>query len=192
VNGPWIDRSGARADTERIVREYDVRTPGIDVAASALSGGNQQKLIVGREMSGDPVLLLAAHPTRGVDVGAQAAIWDALRDARAEGLAVLLISADLDELIGLSDTIEVILRGRLVGTADPRTVTPEELGSAMTGAGGIPGPGPEPAEPVVDPADAAEPGAPAARGPGLTGTGTTGTGDVAGDPADPPTGRGDA
>ncbi len=186
VNGPWIDRSGARADTERIVREYDVRTPGIDVAASALSGGNQQKLIVGREMSGDPVLLLAAHPTRGVDVGAQAAIWDALRDARAEGLAVLLISADLDELIGLSDTIEVILRGRLVGSADPRTVTPEELGSAMTGAGGNPDPGPEP---VVDPA---EPGAPAARGPGLTGTGTTGTGDVAGDPADPPTGRGDA
>jgi simple sugar transport system ATP-binding protein len=86
-------------------------------------------------MSGDPVLLLAAHPTRGVDVGAQAQIWDALRTARAEGLAVLLISADLDELIGLSDTIEVILRGRMVGTADPRTVTPEELGSAMTGAG---------------------------------------------------------
>ena len=135
VTGPWIDRAGARADTERIVREYDVRTPGIDVAASALSGGNQQKLIVGREMSGDPVLLLAAHPTRGVDVGAQAQIWDALRDARAEGLAVLLISADLDELIGLSDSIEVILRGRIVGSADPRTVTPEELGSAMTGAG---------------------------------------------------------
>jgi general nucleoside transport system ATP-binding protein len=138
VSGPWIDRAGARADTERIVREYDVRTPGIDVLASALSGGNQQKLIVGREMSGDPVLLLAAHPTRGVDVGAQAAIWDALRTARAAGLAVLLISADLDELIGLSDTIQVILRGRLVGTADPKTVTPEELGSAMTGAGGHP------------------------------------------------------
>jgi general nucleoside transport system ATP-binding protein len=135
VSGPWIDRGGARADTERIVREYDVRTPTIDVAASALSGGNQQKLIVGREMSGDPVLLLAAHPTRGVDVGAQAAIWDALRAARAEGLAVLLISADLDELIGLSDTIRVILRGRLVSSADPHTVTPEELGSAMTGAG---------------------------------------------------------
>ncbi len=63
---------GARGDSERIVREYDVRTPGIDTTARALSGGNQQKFIVGREMSGDPVLLVASHPTRGVDVGAQA------------------------------------------------------------------------------------------------------------------------
>ncbi len=132
--GLLINRSGARADTRRIVREYDVRTPSIDVLASALSGGNQQKLIVGREMSGAPKLLIAAHPTRGVDVGAQAAIWDLLRAARAEGLAVLLISADLDELIGLSDTLTVILRGRLVADVDPSDVTPEQLGSAMTGA----------------------------------------------------------
>ncbi|MEV0581746.1 ABC transporter ATP-binding protein [Nonomuraea sp. NPDC050310] len=135
VKGPWIDRAGARRDTERIVAQYDVRTPGIDVKAAALSGGNQQKLIVGREMSGKPVFLIASHPTRGVDVGAQAAIWDHLREARAAGLAVLLISADLDELIGLSDTLKVILRGRLVADVDPATVTPEELGSAMTGAG---------------------------------------------------------
>ena len=135
VRGPWIDRRGARRDTTRIVREYDVRTPGIEVPAAALSGGNQQKLIVGREMSGDPHLLIAAHPTRGIDVGAQAAIWDYLRRARADGLAVLLISADLEELIGMSDTLHVILRGRLVAEVDPRTVTPEELGSAMTGAG---------------------------------------------------------
>ena len=134
VKGFWIDRAGARRDTQRIVERYDVRTPGIDVAASALSGGNQQKLIVGREMSGDPVVLIAAHPTRGVDVGAQAAIWDHLREARANGLAVLLISADLDELIGLSDTLKVILRGRLVAEFDPARVTPDELGSAMTGA----------------------------------------------------------
>ena len=135
--GPLIDRKGARVDTQRIVDEYDVRTPSIDVLASSLSGGNQQKLIVGREMSSSPTVLIAAHPTRGVDVGAQAAIWDLLRDARREGLAVLLISADLDELIGLSDSIKVILRGRLVADADPMTVTPEELGSAMTGAGGL-------------------------------------------------------
>ncbi|MFC7382533.1 ABC transporter ATP-binding protein [Sphaerisporangium rhizosphaerae] len=134
VKGPWIDRAGARADTERIVREYDVRTPGIDVDAMALSGGNQQKLIVGREMSSEPVVLIASHPTRGVDVGAQAAIWDHLRAARARGLAVLLISADLDELIGLSDSLKVILRGRMVADVDPATVTPEQLGSAMTGA----------------------------------------------------------
>jgi simple sugar transport system ATP-binding protein len=136
ARGPRLDLRAAKRDTERIVGEYDVRTPGIDVLAGALSGGNQQKLIVGREMSARPRLLIAAHPTRGVDVGAQAAIWDLLRAARAEGLAVLLISADLDELIGLSDRLLVILRGRIVAAADPRSVTPEELGSAMTGAHG--------------------------------------------------------
>ena len=135
VRGPWIDRTGARTDSERIVAEYDVRTPNIDVIADALSGGNQQKFIIGREMSEEPRFLVAAHPTRGVDVGAQAAIWEQLREARAAGLAVLLISADLDELIGMSDTLHVILRGRLVAQADPTDVTPEQLGSAMTGAG---------------------------------------------------------
>ncbi|MCX5399306.1 ABC transporter ATP-binding protein [Streptomyces sp. NBC_00102] len=132
--GVFLDLKAARADTERIVREYDVRTPGIDVTAASLSGGNQQKLIVGREMSHKPKLLIAAHPTRGVDVGAQAQIWDQIREARREGLAVLLISADLDELIGLSDTLRVMYRGRLVADADPASITPEELGTAMTGA----------------------------------------------------------
>ena len=132
----FIDRADARKDTERIVREYDVRTPSINTHARALSGGNQQKLIVGREMSGDPVLLIAAHPTRGVDIGAQAAIWEHIKRARREGLAVLLISADLDELIGLSDRIQVILRGELVGEFDPQDVTPQDLGAAMTGGKG--------------------------------------------------------
>jgi ABC-type uncharacterized transport system ATPase subunit len=134
VRGPLIDRRAAREDTRRIVEEYDVRTPGIDVLGAALSGGNQQKLIVGREMSGNPALLIASHPTRGVDVGAQAAIWEHIRRARADRLAVLLISADLDELIGMSDRLAVILRGRLVSAHDPKTVTPTDLGSAMTGA----------------------------------------------------------
>ncbi|WP_100499489.1 ABC transporter ATP-binding protein [Geodermatophilus chilensis] len=134
VKGPLIDRRGARADTARIMREYDVRAPGPDTLAVALSGGNQQKLIVGREMSARPRLLVAAHPTRGVDVGAQSVIWELLKDARAEGLGIVLISADLDELIGLSDTLHVMLRGRLVATLDPRRVTPEELGGHMTGA----------------------------------------------------------
>ncbi|AQZ66751.1 ABC transporter ATP-binding protein [[Actinomadura] parvosata subsp. kistnae] len=133
-SGIWIDRRASKADTERIVRDYDVRTPSVDTLALALSGGNQQKLIVGREMSGEPAFLIAAHPTRGVDVGAQAAIWDHLRNARAAGLAVLLISADLDELIGLSDTIQVIYRGRLVAALDPSDITPERLGGYMTGA----------------------------------------------------------
>ncbi len=135
AKGIWIDRDGARTRTTEIVERFDVRTPNIDVNAEALSGGNQQKLIIGRELMAGPSAMIAAHPTRGVDVGAQAAIWDQLRDARAAGLATLLISADLEELIGLSDSLLVIYKGRIVAQLDPATATPEELGSHMTGAG---------------------------------------------------------
>ncbi|MEZ5372739.1 MAG: ABC transporter ATP-binding protein [Microthrixaceae bacterium] len=132
-NGPWLRRSAARADTVEIIDRYDVRTPGVEVPALALSGGNQQKLIVGREMTAEPNLLIAAHPTRGVDVGAQAAIWEQLRQARSGGLAVLLISADLDELIGLSDRLLVIFRGAITASLDPADATPEDLGTYMAG-----------------------------------------------------------
>ena len=130
----WIDRPGAKGRTEEVIENFDVRTPGADVAAYALSGGNQQKLIVGREMMASPRVLIAAHPTRGIDVGAQAAVWEIIKRARRDGLAVVLVSADLDELIGLSDTLLVMYRGRIVATLDPATVTPVQLGSYMTGA----------------------------------------------------------
>jgi ABC-type uncharacterized transport system ATPase subunit len=132
--GPWMNVAGAKAQAETIVEEFDVRTPGINVPAFTLSGGNQQKLVVGREMTADPKVLVASHPTRGVDVGAQAGIWDVLRDARAAGLGTVLISADLEELIGLSDRLLVMLRGEVVAEVDPASVTPAELGSYMTGA----------------------------------------------------------
>ncbi len=132
--GTLVDAAAARRETEQVVAQYDVRTPSIDVTAGSLSGGNQQKLILGREMRRSPRVLVAAHPTRGVDVGAQAAIWDHIKAARRAGLGVLLVSADLEELVGLSDTIRVILRGRLTGDFDPDTVTKEQLGAAMTGA----------------------------------------------------------
>jgi simple sugar transport system ATP-binding protein len=134
VNGFWIDRKGARRRTDAIVEEYDVRTPGIEIAARALSGGNQQKLVVGREILASPTFLIAAHPTRGIDVGAQARVWDDLREARKAGLATLLISADLDELIGLSDTLLVLYGGKVVAELDPSKVTPADLGAYMTGA----------------------------------------------------------
>jgi simple sugar transport system ATP-binding protein len=134
ARGVWVDRVAAKVRTNEIVRDYDVRTPGIEVKAFALSGGNQQKLVVGREMSGRPKVLVAAQPTRGVDVGAQAAIWEQLRQARRDGMAVLLVSSDLEELIGLSDTLLVVYRGRFVARLDPATVTPQQLGGYMTGA----------------------------------------------------------
>ena len=121
------------ADSREIIERFGVRTPNEQVPAFALSGGNQQKLVVGREMSSNPKVLLAAHPTRGVDVGAQSAIWDELRLARDNGLGVLLISADLEELIGLSDTILVMFDGRVTAELDPADATPELLGTYMTG-----------------------------------------------------------
>jgi simple sugar transport system ATP-binding protein len=134
AKGAFVDRGGAHTRTAEIIRDYHVITPGPDTPALALSGGNQQKFVVGREMAASPRVLIAAHPTRGIDVGAQAAVWEQIRAARAAGLALLLISADLEELIGLSDTLHVILRGRFVARLDPSTVTPEDLGSYMTGA----------------------------------------------------------
>jgi len=134
AKGIWIDRAGSRKRTEEIREEFDVRTPNIEVSARALSGGNQQKLIIGREMLANPVVLLAAHPTRGIDVGAQADVWNEIRKARSEGLATLLFSADLEELIGLSDRIVVMFHGRLVATLDPAKIDSRTLGSYMTGA----------------------------------------------------------
>ena len=132
--GPFLVRSKMEADSRAVIERFGVRTPSEQVPAFALSGGNQQKLVVGREMSSHPRVLLAAHPTRGVDVGAQAAIWAELRAARDAGLAVVLVSADLEELIGLSDRIIVMFDGRVTGHLDPDTASPELLGSYMTGA----------------------------------------------------------
>jgi simple sugar transport system ATP-binding protein len=134
MRGFILDKKATIADTRTIMQEFDVRAPGPQTLAAALSGGNQQKFIVGREMSKAPSLLVASHPTRGVDVGAQAAIWEELRRAREKGMAVVLISADLEELIGMSDRLLVMLRGAITAQLDPQKTTPEQLGSAMTGA----------------------------------------------------------
>jgi simple sugar transport system ATP-binding protein len=131
--GPMVDAGAVREATRDLIERFGVRTPNEIVPAYALSGGNQQKLVVAREFSSEPRVLVAAHPTRGVDIGAQASIWAELRTARDEGLAVLLISADLDELIGLSDRILVMFDGAITAELSPRTATPELLGTYMTG-----------------------------------------------------------
>ena len=119
---------------ERLVREYDVRPPNIALAARALSGGNQQKLIVAREFDIKPRLVLVAQPTRGVDIGATEFIHRKLIELRDGGAAVLLVSAELDEVLSLSDRVVVIYAGRLVGEVDPKSVSEEEIGLMMTGA----------------------------------------------------------
>ena len=126
-------RAGARGATARIIEGPTSGHRRRRRSVCAV-GGNQQKLIVGRELAGSPRLLIAAHPTRGMDVGAQAEIWARLGRARDEGLAVLLVSSDLGELIALADRVVVILRGRLVAEFEGGRVSLEALGAAMTGA----------------------------------------------------------
>lgn len=120
---------------ERLVREYDVRPPNITLPARALSGGNQQKLIVAREFDIKPRLVLVAQPTRGVDIGATEFIHRKLIELRDAGAAVLLVSAELDEVLSLSDRLIVIYEGRIVGEVDPKSVNEEQIGLMMTGGG---------------------------------------------------------
>ena len=118
----------------RLVKEFDIRTPSIDVAARNLSGGNQQKVIVAREMGSKPKVLLAAQPTRGVDIGAIEFIHRRIVQERDEGTAVLLVSAELDEVRSLSDRIAVMYEGRIV-SIEPPDAPEDRLGLLMTGGG---------------------------------------------------------
>ena len=117
-----------------VVATFDVRTPDVESPADSLSGGNKQKLIVGREFSDEIDLLIAAQPTRGIDIGAIEFIWRRIRERRDEGTAVLLVSAELDEVLALSDRVAVMYEGRIVATVDPRSATREEIGLLMAGA----------------------------------------------------------
>ena len=116
----------------RLIEAFDVRARGINVGAGTLSGGNQQKLILARELEGDPQLLIAHQPTRGLDVGAIEFVWRQILEQKAEGRAVLLISAELDEIYELSDRIVTIYEGRITGEYGP-DAPPEKLGMGMTG-----------------------------------------------------------
>ena len=118
-----------------LVAEFDIRTPGIDVPVETLSGGNQQKVIIARELSGDVKLLIVAQPTRGLDVGSIEFIHKQIIELRDRGVGVLLVSAELDEILSLSDRIGVLYRGQLVGVFEGENATREQLGYLMaTGA----------------------------------------------------------
>ncbi len=119
------------AEAERLVEEFDIRTPGVDVPIDNLSGGNKQKVIVARELSHAVKVLIAAQPTRGLDVGSIEFIHRQIIDLRDQGAGVLLVSAELDEILSLSDRIGVLYRGRLVGVYDRDDVTRERLGFLM-------------------------------------------------------------
>ena len=123
-----------RSWATRLVKEFDIRTPNIDVPARSLSGGNQQKIIVAREMASQPKVLLASQPTRGVDIGAIEFIHRRIVAERDGGAAVLLVSAELDEIRSLSDRIAVLYEGQIV-SIEPGDAPEERLGLLMTGGG---------------------------------------------------------
>ncbi|MCA1621965.1 MAG: ABC transporter ATP-binding protein [Acidobacteria bacterium] len=131
--GPLLDLSGIRARAQQLISDFDVRPANPDLPARSLSGGNQQKLIIGREFGLRPKLLLVSQPTRGVDIGAIEFIHRKLVELRDEGCAILLVSAELEEVTSLSDRLLVIYHGRIVGEVDPRRATQEEIGLLMTG-----------------------------------------------------------
>ena len=131
--GPFFIRREARAKAAAIIERFHVRAPDADVQVRTLSGGNQQRLLVGRETAATPRILVAMHATRGLDVDATAAVHKIFLDLRAAGVAVVLISESLDELFALSDRVVVMHRGRVVGERPARTATREEIGLMMAG-----------------------------------------------------------
>jgi simple sugar transport system ATP-binding protein len=133
--GPLLFLRRMRELALALISRYDVRAPGPDVPVRNLSGGNLQKLVLGREFEVDPHVLVAAQPTRGLDVGAIETVHGYLRDASARGVAVLMISEDLDELRALSDRILVMYEGAVAGEVGPETTTNEEIGLLMAGGG---------------------------------------------------------
>jgi simple sugar transport system ATP-binding protein len=118
----------------KIVNTYDIRTSSIDKYVRFLSGGNQQKVILGRELWSNPELLIASQPTRGLDIGATEMIHNILLSARKNGMAIILHSSDLDEIISLSDRIAVIYNGEIVSELSPKGIDETILGLYMTGA----------------------------------------------------------
>ena len=127
-----MDQGEIHRRTLDIIKRFDVRPPNPALPARALSGGNQQKLVIGREFELHPTLLLVSQPTRGVDIGAIEFIHRKLVALRDEGCAVLLVSAELEEVMSLSDRLLIIHSGHIAGEVDPKVATPEEVGLLMT------------------------------------------------------------
>jgi ABC-type uncharacterized transport system ATPase subunit len=133
-DGIGLDIGKARASAEEYMKKFDVRPANLDLKSSNFSGGNQQKIVLAREMERDPDVLIVGQPTRGVDIGAIEFIHNQIIKMRDAGKAVLLVSVELDEIRSLSDRILVLFDGHIVGEADPATADETELGLLMTGA----------------------------------------------------------
>jgi len=134
ANGLWLDPGAVAAHANRLIRDYAIVTPAPSTPLKLLSGGNIQRAILAREISGAPALLIAAHPTSGLDVGATETIWQLLLEQRARRTAVLLVSEDLEEVMRLSDRIAVMFEGQVMGLLPAAQANLEEIGLMMAGA----------------------------------------------------------
>ncbi|MCY1042493.1 ABC transporter ATP-binding protein [Corallococcus sp. bb12-1] len=134
ARGPWVDFKGRRERTNQLLTTYDVRPPDPTMALQAMSGGNQQKVVVARELDADPKLLVVVQPTRGLDIGAVAQVHARLREAKARGAGVVMVSLDLEEVLALSDRVYVLYEGRVTGHFPRKDLDERELGRRMLGA----------------------------------------------------------
>ncbi|MBQ3575083.1 MAG: ABC transporter ATP-binding protein, partial [Clostridia bacterium] len=128
----FVDRKKPLAQAEKIISELEVITPGVNVPVRRLSGGNIQKVLLGREIAFAPKVLMAAYPVRGLDINSSYTIYNLLNKQKANGVAVIFVGEDLDVLLELCDRIMVINSGEVTGIVDARTATKEEIGLLMT------------------------------------------------------------
>jgi simple sugar transport system ATP-binding protein len=131
--GGFLNFRAISRQSEELIEQYNVKTPSQDTPVKNLSGGNIQKLLLARELSRKPKVVVAAQPTRGLDVGATEYVHQVLMEQRSDGTAILLISEDLDEILTLSDRIIVIYEGEIMGEVIAGQATPEDLGLMMAG-----------------------------------------------------------
>lgn len=131
--GIFLKRAECTEKANKIVKKLDIQTPSIYSAVKKLSGGNIQKVLLGREIDSNPKVLITAYPVRGLDIGASYKIYDLLNEQKEKGVGVLFIGEDLDVLIDLCDRILVLFNGQVTGIVDPNKVSKEEIGMLMTG-----------------------------------------------------------
>ena len=134
AKGPFVDRKGGRADAEHVIKELEVVTPSTETPVRRLSGGNVQKVLLGREIKAGPNVIVTAYPVRGLDINSSYAIYNILNEQKQSGVGILFVGEDLDVMLALCDKIMVLCHGRVMGVVHAHKVTKEELGLMMTGA----------------------------------------------------------
>ena len=134
--GPFTDRKPSKKLAKEVVKGLEVVTPGVDTPVRRLSGGNVQKVLVGREIASSPTVLLTAYAVRGLDINSSYTIYDLLNDQKKKGVAVIFVGEDLDVLLKLSDKIMVLCGGQVSGILDARTANKNQVGMMMTRVGG--------------------------------------------------------